>query len=138
MTNTNEFAMACGGFLDDALSGRLSHCSQRILDDAVASATKRDLAGGIAWDRARDGSIAPLVAATLAHFGLLQHGSAAVKKVSAAPMIAAAPESERTGHFFERADRAVDSQRRSDVRNAPKLLHRFGNRGWVLCISGGR
>jgi hypothetical protein len=72
MANSSDFAMASGGFLDDALSGRLSHCGQRILDDAVASATKRDLAGGIAWDRARDGSIAPLVAATLSHWGLLQ------------------------------------------------------------------
>jgi hypothetical protein len=92
--------------LTPGVPGRLSHCGQRILDDAVASATKRDLAGGVDWDRARDGS--PLVAATLAHWGLLQLGAAAVKKKTAPPMMAAQRESERTEHFFERADRAVD------------------------------
>jgi hypothetical protein len=49
----------------------------------------------------------------MAHFGLLQFGAAAVKKMSAPPMMADQPASERTEHFFERADRAVD------ILNAP-------------------
>jgi hypothetical protein len=71
-TNTADLAAACGGFLDEATQGRLSHTGQQVLADAVASAAKRDLpAGGFAWSRQAGGQLAQLNAATLAHYGLL-------------------------------------------------------------------
>lgn len=39
--------------------------------------------GGFAWDRAKDGSIAPLVAVTLAHWGLLEFGRVTVHQIAA-------------------------------------------------------
>ncbi len=89
MTNAAQIAGACGGWLDDALAGHLSHTGQQILADAIASVTKRDLpGGGFAWDRAKDGSIAPLVAATLAHWALLEFGGNAVQSLPAPPLMA--------------------------------------------------
>lgn len=67
-------AKACGGFLTDAIEGRLTHAGQDQLDAAVKAATTRPIgkAGGWGWDRRdRDPSqnIAPLVSVTLARFG---------------------------------------------------------------------
>lgn len=76
LTNQTDLARACGGFLDDALAGRLSHSNQLFLNNAVASAAMRELpAGGFAWDDP-DGSVAPLVGASLAHWALLTFGAA--------------------------------------------------------------
>lgn len=67
-----DMAKACGGFFAASMSGRLTHAGQPLLDDAVAGARKRTIgnAGGWGWDR-KDPTVnlAPLVAATLAHFG---------------------------------------------------------------------
>jgi hypothetical protein len=72
LTNASQLAVACGRILDDALAAQLSHTGQQVLSDAIASATKQDLAGGgFAWDRQAGGSITPLMAATLAHWALL-------------------------------------------------------------------
>lgn len=73
VTNSSDLALACGGFLDDTLSGLLSHSNQPGLNEAVASAVKRDLpGGGFAWNEGADGVLtAPLVAATLAHWALV-------------------------------------------------------------------
>jgi hypothetical protein len=72
VTTAPDLVKACGGFHNDALSGRLRHAGQKQLTEAVAGARKRAIgqAGGWAWDR-KDPSqnIAPLVAATLARFG---------------------------------------------------------------------
>jgi hypothetical protein len=77
ITNSSQMALACGGFLDDALADGLSHTGQQVLTDAVGSVAKRDMpGGGFAWDKAASGAIAPLVAATLAHWGLLHFGKA--------------------------------------------------------------
>ena len=72
VTNSTDLSWACGGFLDDALSGLLSHSGQQVLGEAVGAARKRELpGGGFAWDEGHDGVVsAPLVAATLAHFAL--------------------------------------------------------------------
>lgn len=76
MTNTTELALACEGFLEAFATRQLSHSGQVVLDTAVADAVKRDLPSGrFAWDRAPGGSIAHLVAATLAHWGLLAFGA---------------------------------------------------------------
>lgn len=73
VTNSTEIALACGGFLDDALTGLLSHSDQQVLNDAVGGAVRRDLpGGGFAWDEGSDGVVsAPLVAATLARWALV-------------------------------------------------------------------
>ncbi len=73
MSNTPELALACGGFLDDAMSGRLSHSDQTALNEAVIAAVKRDLpnGGGFAWTKTSSSSIAQLCAATLARWSLI-------------------------------------------------------------------
>jgi hypothetical protein len=71
------------GFLDDALAGQLSHSGQQVLNDAVASAVKRDPpGGGFAWDKTPGASIAQLVAATLSHWALLEFGSSPPKVIA--------------------------------------------------------
>jgi hypothetical protein len=102
MTNSSQFALACSGFLDDALAGRLSHCAQRILDDAVLSATKRAMPGDrFARARAKDGSIAPLVSATLAHWSLLVYGGT-VKRMPAPPVLGSESLRSREDDEFDR------------------------------------
>jgi hypothetical protein len=52
--------------------------------DTFASVTKRDLpGGGFDWDRVKDGSIAPMVATTLAHWSLVEHAGANVLRLPA-------------------------------------------------------
>jgi hypothetical protein len=87
ITNASELAIACQGFLDAALDKQLSHTGQKLLSDAVACAVKRDLpGGGFAWDKTAGGSIAQLVAATLAHWSLLTFGTPT--SLPAAPLAA--------------------------------------------------
>ncbi|PPJ31901.1 hypothetical protein C5E45_32950 [Nocardia nova] len=72
MTGAPQMAVACQGFLDDAVAGLLSHTGQPVLDDAVSAAGQREMPqGDWAWTGP---SIAPLVAATLARWGLLAFG----------------------------------------------------------------
>jgi hypothetical protein len=67
LTNTSEFVLACGGFVDGIAAGRISHTAQEVLNTAVANGSRRELpAGGWAWSRKADGPISPLVAASLA------------------------------------------------------------------------
>ena len=62
-----DHARACGTFVDLLGSGRLSHRSQAVLDDAVAGAARRPLGDAWLWSRARSAAdISPLVAVTLA------------------------------------------------------------------------
>ena len=81
LTGAQQMAQACGGFYDlataePAVPGApflLSHFDQPLLNMALAGARKRGISGegGWGWDR-RDGSdITPLVAVTLAAFGLV-------------------------------------------------------------------
>lgn len=72
MTNTTELALACEGFVEAYTTKQLSHSDQEILNSAVLTAVKRDLpSGAFAWDRRPGGTVTHLVAATLAHWGLL-------------------------------------------------------------------
>jgi hypothetical protein len=92
LSNATQLALACGGFLDGALQGRLSHTGQDILRDAFASAVKRDLPGGsFAWQKSPRGAITQLVAATLSHWALLEFGPASAPKRSAPPVMADEP-----------------------------------------------
>jgi hypothetical protein len=93
-TNASELAMACQGYLDAALAEQVSHTGQQLLTMSTCSAVKRDLPGGrFAWDKPTGGQIVHLMAATLAHWGLLTFGSPP-KKV-AAPAVGADEDQER-------------------------------------------
>ncbi|AVP42228.1 terminase large subunit [Gordonia phage Fenry] len=82
LLSASQYAEACGGFLDDATSGQLSHAGDaEILRDAVADATKRDLPkGDFVWDDSVGDSAAPLKAITLARWALITFGTRAKKK----------------------------------------------------------
>jgi hypothetical protein len=71
-----EAAQACGLFYDAATDGRtLRHLGQPELAVALAGALKRPLGDAWAWDRKGSGvDITPLVAATLACWGLAVRG----------------------------------------------------------------
>ncbi|MDR2279381.1 MAG: phage terminase family protein [Gordonia sp. (in: high G+C Gram-positive bacteria)] len=69
---TAQAAAWAGGFLEDALSERLSHTNQPSLTGGVAIVSKRELSqGDFVWERSDDGSAAPVEAATLATGGLV-------------------------------------------------------------------
>jgi hypothetical protein len=76
ITNTTHYGLACGGFLDDALDGRLTHGNQSLMNTAISLAGKKDLLrGGFIWDAALAGdAIATLRSAALARWALLTFG----------------------------------------------------------------
>lgn len=67
-TTTREYATACATLYQGVVAGRLRHPRQPALDLAVENAAQRPLLdGGYGWSRkGSTGSIAPLVAATVA------------------------------------------------------------------------
>lgn len=73
---TREVAQACTGFFDAVVAGdRLRHRGSPVLDASVQGAVKRPLSQSWAFDRRKHvGDPSPLLAATLAHFGLLKRG----------------------------------------------------------------
>lgn len=81
-TNTDDMANACAGFFDDAASGALRHIGQEQLTRALNDARKRSIGDRWAWNRkTQDADITPVVAVTLAHWGV---GSRKVKAGSLA------------------------------------------------------
>jgi hypothetical protein len=66
-----DFVRACEEFHDAAVQGRLAHRGDYRLTDAVAGATKRRVGDGWAWSRRGGADITPLVAATLARWGVV-------------------------------------------------------------------
>lgn len=70
-TNTSELTMACGGLLEAADAELMSHSGQKVLDDSIAALERKELPGGFVWKPVSGGVIAPAVAATVAHWGLL-------------------------------------------------------------------
>jgi hypothetical protein len=87
MVNASVWSQWCGGFLNAAVSSRLSHSGQQSLNDAAASAVRKDMpSGGFVWDeKAAGSSAAVLSAATLAHGALLAN---TVPKKPLPPVIA--------------------------------------------------
>ncbi|MFD6357934.1 hypothetical protein [Nocardia tengchongensis] len=76
MTDSGQLAKATGDFYDKATAGLLHHTGDPVLAEAVEGAVKRDLTGGgWAWTRKGQNDISPVVAATLAHWGLLAFGA---------------------------------------------------------------
>jgi len=71
VTGSRHMRQACGLFYDSAFSGKLRHLNQVGLNVAVSAVRKRKLEGGFAWQRKDpDADITPVVAATLALYGL--------------------------------------------------------------------
>jgi phage terminase large subunit-like protein len=66
-----DFARACGDFHDAAVHARLAHRGDYRLSDAVAGATKRRVVDAWVWRRRGGADISPLVAATLARWGVV-------------------------------------------------------------------
>lgn len=98
MTGAPEAAAACEGFLNDALAGKLSHSDQPIFNDSVASASLRELPGGdAAWADDMAGVSGPLVAASLAAWGLRKFGTAPKRK-TVSPRTGARPVKRTPAH----------------------------------------
>jgi phage terminase large subunit-like protein len=72
--SAREYAQACGQFFDAVKEGALAHLDQPVLNAAVNSARKRVLGDAWAWARKTGGDISPLVAVTLAQWGLVKAG----------------------------------------------------------------
>jgi hypothetical protein len=86
ITDGGALAIACGDFYDDAVNGSLRHGNQLQLTSALRAVSTRKLLDRWAWSRAGVTDISPLVAATLARYGLVKFG---VPKVVAAPVVEA-------------------------------------------------
>jgi hypothetical protein len=66
-----DLVRACGDFHDAAVHARISHRGDYRLTDAVVGATKRRVGESWAWKRRGSADISPLVAATLARWGVV-------------------------------------------------------------------
>lgn len=75
-TEAQEMARACGLFYDAAMNDQLRHLGGNDLRDALDGAVKRPLNDAWAWSRKNSQvDISPLVAATLAHWGIVTQSS---------------------------------------------------------------
>jgi hypothetical protein len=70
VTNAPDMARACGSIHDAVVDGQLFHLGDDLVESALLSAGTRPLSGGWAWDR-KSGDISPIVAVTLAAYGVL-------------------------------------------------------------------
>lgn len=66
-----ELERACADFHDAVIYARMAHRSDPRLSDAVLGATRRRRGEGWTWDRRAGADITPLVAATLARWGVV-------------------------------------------------------------------
>jgi phage terminase large subunit-like protein len=73
--SAREYAHACGQLFDAVVDGKIRHLEQPVLNLAVMAARKRPLGDAWAWARKTGGDISPLVAVTLAHYGLVKSGT---------------------------------------------------------------
>lgn len=83
-TSAREMAQACGFFYDAVTEGQLHHGNDPRLNAALAAARKRNLGDAWAWARKNSTDISPLVATTLALYGLKSKQAPAPKKPSMA------------------------------------------------------
>lgn len=65
-----EYARACGNFFDAVQSRTLCHLGDDTMREAIIGSSKRPLGDAWAWNRRSTTNITPLVAATLAHYGI--------------------------------------------------------------------
>ncbi len=90
--STGDMALAFNGFYSDALAGLLSHSDQELLNDAVASASLKELPGGDSiWAEDEAGVAIPLVGASMAHWALRKYGTKAKGKTARARTGAVVP-----------------------------------------------
>jgi hypothetical protein len=76
--SARDYAAACGQFYDAVVGARpgVAHLDQPVLNVAVGGARKRVLGDAWAWARKVGGDVSPLVAVTLARYGLVKAGDA--------------------------------------------------------------
>ena len=74
-----DYARACGSVYDAVIDETITHLGDRLLTDAVGAASKRKLAEQRAWNRRSTVDITPLVAATLARWGVVAGAAARPK-----------------------------------------------------------
>lgn len=86
-TSTSQVGQACGQFYDASLEDGLRHLSQPQLNSALAAARKRQLRDAWAWHRKDSTDISPLVAVTLAHWGLHAENIAIAKTPPRKPQV---------------------------------------------------
>jgi hypothetical protein len=79
VTGAREYAAACGQFYDAVTAGQIVHLDQPVLNAAVAGARKRVLGDAWAWARRAGGDVSPLVAVTLARWGLTKAGDGRIQ-----------------------------------------------------------
>lgn len=65
-----EYARACGNFYDSVQAATVCHLGDDNLREAIIGSAKRPLGDAWAWNRRAGSNITPLVAATLAHYGM--------------------------------------------------------------------
>lgn len=65
-----EYARACGNFYDAVQSRTVCHLGDDNMREAIIGSSKRPLGDAWAWNRRSTSNITPLVAATLAHYGI--------------------------------------------------------------------
>jgi len=65
-----EYASACGNFFDAVQSRSICHLGDDNMREAIIGSSKRPLGDSWAWNRRSTTNITPLVAATLAHYGI--------------------------------------------------------------------
>lgn len=70
LTSSRQLAQACSAFYDGVVEGTVRHILQAEMTEALTGARKRPLGDAWAWARKDNANIAPLVALTLAKFGL--------------------------------------------------------------------
>ena len=66
-----DYARACGSFYDAVQAKTISHLDDPNLKTAILGSTKRPLGDSWAWNRQSTTNITPLVAATLARYGVV-------------------------------------------------------------------
>jgi hypothetical protein len=72
--SARQYGQACAMFFDAVTQTQVAHLDQPVLSAAVNSARKRVLGDSWAWARRSGGDISPLVAVTLANWGLVKAG----------------------------------------------------------------
>jgi hypothetical protein len=73
-TTAREYADACGQFYDAVVGGKVRHLDHPVLNSAVGAARKRVIGDAWVWARRTDSDVSPLVAVTLARYGLVKAG----------------------------------------------------------------
>ena len=66
-----DYARACGSFYDAVQAKTICHLDDPNLRQAIVGSTKRALGDSWAWSRNASNNITPLVAATLARYGVV-------------------------------------------------------------------